>query len=122
MQRIKRQRAQAVKHKEWGVFLKAKDAQKELFVDMLQFVIRRAGGLGLILAEIAGRRSDLGCAFRQNSAEFRRNLAKSHPPERNMNETSTGMCYNTILDILVHSGWCLSTRFPQVENARTYSK
>ena len=71
MQRIKRQRARAVKHKEWGVFLKAKDAKKELFVDMLQFLIRRAGGLGLILAEIAGRRSDLGCAFHQNSAEFR---------------------------------------------------
>ena len=43
---------------EGGVFLKAKDAKKELFVDTLQFSIRRAGGLGLILTEIAGGRSD----------------------------------------------------------------
>ena len=32
-----------------GVFLKAKDAKKELFVDTLQFLIRRTEGLGLIL-------------------------------------------------------------------------
>ena len=36
---------------EGGVFLKAKDAKKELFVDTLQFLIRRAEGLGLILTE-----------------------------------------------------------------------
>ena len=65
---------------------------------------------------------DLGCAFHRNSAEFRRNLAKSHLSERNVKVRSTGMCYNTILDMLVHSGWYLSTRFLHVENARTYSK
>ena len=36
--------------------------------------------------------------------------------------TGTGMCYNTNLDIPVYSGWYLSTRFLQVENARNYSK
>ena len=34
-----------------GVFLKAKDAKKELFVDTLQFLLRRTEGLGLILTE-----------------------------------------------------------------------
>ena len=41
-----------------GVFLKVKDANRELFVDTLQFSIRRSGGLGLILTEIAGGRTD----------------------------------------------------------------
>ncbi|KAL3765456.1 hypothetical protein ACHAW5_008569 [Stephanodiscus triporus] len=41
---------------EGGVFLRAKN--KELFVDTLQYSIRRAGGLGLILTEIAGGRED----------------------------------------------------------------
>ena len=39
-----------------------------------------------------------------------------------MKVQSTGMGYNTILVILVHSGWYLSTRFVHVEKARTYSK
>ena len=65
---------------------------------------------------------DLGCAFRRNSGGFRQNLAKRHRPERNATGTGTGMCYNTILDTPVHSGWYLSTRFLQVENARNYSK
>ncbi len=58
---------------------------------------------------------ELGCAFRWNSAGFRRNLAKRHRQERNVKVQSTGMRYNTILVILVHSGWYLSTRFLQVE-------
>jgi hypothetical protein len=60
---------------------------------------------------------NLGCAFRWNSGGFWRNLAKRHRPERNVTGMRTGMCYNTILDIPVHSGWYLSTRFLQVENA-----
>jgi ferredoxin len=39
-----------------GVFLKAKDSA--LFVDTLQYTIKRSGGLGLILSEIAGGRED----------------------------------------------------------------
>eukprot|EP00584_Thalassiosira_punctigera_P023016 CAMPEP_0172553768 /NCGR_PEP_ID=MMETSP1067-20121228/51642_1 /TAXON_ID=265564 ORGANISM="Thalassiosira punctigera, Strain Tpunct2005C2" /NCGR_SAMPLE_ID=MMETSP1067 /ASSEMBLY_ACC=CAM_ASM_000444 /LENGTH=325 /DNA_ID=CAMNT_0013341999 /DNA_START=142 /DNA_END=1119 /DNA_ORIENTATION=- len=39
-----------------GIFLRAKD--KELFVDTLQFAVRREGGLGLLLTEIAGGRED----------------------------------------------------------------
>ena len=39
-----------------GIFLKAKDS--ELFVDSLKYSIRRSGGLGLILSEIAGGRED----------------------------------------------------------------
>jgi hypothetical protein len=54
-------------------------------------------------------------------AEFRRNAAKGRP-FRNVTGTGTGMCYNTILDIPVYSGWYLSTRFLQVENACNYSK
>jgi hypothetical protein len=49
-------------------------------------------------------------------------FGKRHQPERNVTGTGTGMCYNTILDIPVYSGWYLSTRFQQVENARNYSK
>ena len=33
------------------VFLKAKDEEKELFMDTLQFLIRRTEGLGLIITE-----------------------------------------------------------------------
>ncbi len=44
--------------REGGVFLRAKDSRGELFVDTLQFSIRRGGGLGLILTEIAGGRED----------------------------------------------------------------
>ena len=65
---------------------------------------------------------DLGCAFRRNSDGIRRKWDKSHRPERNGPGTGTGMCYNTNLDIPVDSGWYLSTRFLQVENARNYSK
>jgi hypothetical protein len=43
---------------EGGVFLKAKDPNRDLFVDTLQFSIKRSGGLGLILTEIAGGRTD----------------------------------------------------------------
>ena len=64
----------------------------------------------------------LGCAFRRNSVEFRPKLAKSHRPERNVKVRSTGIHYNTILAIPVYSGWYLSTRLLQVENAHTYSK
>ncbi|KAL9184957.1 hypothetical protein ACHAXT_002734, partial [Thalassiosira profunda] len=39
-----------------GIFLKAKD--KELFVDTLQYTLKREGGLGLLLTEIAGGRED----------------------------------------------------------------
>lgn len=39
-----------------GIYLKAKD--KELFVDTLQYTIKREGGLGLMLTEIAGGRED----------------------------------------------------------------
>lgn len=41
---------------EEGIFLKAKS--KELFVDTLQYTIKREGGLGLLLTEIAGGRDD----------------------------------------------------------------
>jgi hypothetical protein len=64
----------------------------------------------------------LGCAFRPNSVGFQRKWDKSHRPARNGPGTSTGMCYNTILDIPVRSGWHLSNRFLHVEKARTYSK
>jgi hypothetical protein len=63
----------------------------------------------------------LGCAFHWNSAEFQRNLAKRHRLEWNVTGKGTGMRYNTILDIPVYSGWYLSTRFLQVENAPNYS-
>lgn len=39
-----------------GIFLKGKDS--ELFVDTLKYTIRREGGLGLILSELAGGRED----------------------------------------------------------------
>jgi ferredoxin len=39
-----------------GIFLKAKDS--ELFVDTLKYTIKRSGGLGLILSELAGGRED----------------------------------------------------------------
>lgn len=39
-----------------GIFLKAKSS--ELFVDTLQYTIKRSGGLGLVLSEIAGGRDD----------------------------------------------------------------
>ena len=76
---------------------------------------RRGGGK-------VGVRRDLGCAFRRNSGGFRQNSDKRHWPERNGPGTGTGMCNNTNLDILVDSGWYLSTRFLQVENAHNYSK
>ena len=58
-------------------------------------------------------------------SEFRRiptEVGQKHRPARNGPGTGTGMCYNTNLDIPVDSGWYLSTRFLQVENARNYSK
>ena len=58
----------------------------------------------------------------QNSTGFRRKWDKSHRPARIGPGTSTGMCYNTILEIPVHFGWYLSNRFLHVEKARTYSK
>jgi hypothetical protein len=64
----------------------------------------------------------LGCAFRRNSGGFRRNSDTRHRHVPFRPGTGTGMCYNTNLDIPVYSGWYLSTRFLQVENARTYSK
>ena len=39
-----------------GIYLRAKD--KDLFVDTLQFTLKREGGLGLLLTEIAGGRED----------------------------------------------------------------
>lgn len=39
-----------------GIFLQVKN--KELFVDTLQYTIKREGGLGLLLTEIAGGRED----------------------------------------------------------------
>jgi hypothetical protein len=63
----------------------------------------------------------LGCAFRRNSGGFRRNSDTRHRPFR-FRTGSAGMCYNTILDIPIYSGWYLSTRFLQVENACNYSK
>lgn len=41
---------------EEGIYLRAKD--KDLFVDTLQYTLRREGGLGLLLTEIAGGRED----------------------------------------------------------------
>jgi len=41
-----------------GIYLRAKDEEKELFVDTLQYSIQREGGLGLLLTEIAGGRGD----------------------------------------------------------------
>jgi len=64
----------------------------------------------------------LGCAFRRNSAGIPTECGKRHRPEWNVTGTGTRMCYNTILDIPVHSGWYLSMRFLQVENARNYCK
>jgi len=42
---------------EAGIFLKARDSDN-LFVDTLQYTLKREGGLGLLLTEIAGGRSD----------------------------------------------------------------
>lgn len=42
---------------EAGIFLRPKD-DKGLFVDTLQYSIKRTGGMGLLLTEIAGGRSD----------------------------------------------------------------
>ena len=64
----------------------------------------------------------LGCAFCRNSAGFLRKWDKCHRPTRNGPGSSSGMCYNTILDIPVRSGWYLSNRFLHVEKACTYSK
>lgn len=44
---------------EEGVFLKAK-SDKELFVDVLSFNVKREGGLGLLLTELAGREDGVG--------------------------------------------------------------
>lgn len=41
-----------------GIFLRARDEDKELFVDTLRFTLKREGGLGLLLTEIAGGRDD----------------------------------------------------------------
>lgn len=41
-----------------GIYLRAKDEDKKLFVDTLQYSIQREGGLGLLLTEIAGGRGD----------------------------------------------------------------
>ena len=39
-----------------------------------------------------------------------------------MNGTSTGISYNAILDIPVHSGWYLPMRFLHIQKVPTYSK
>ena len=65
---------------------------------------------------------ELGCAFWRNFGGISTECGKRHRPKQNVTGTGTGMCYNTILDIPVHSGWYLSTMFLQVENARNYSK
>jgi len=63
----------------------------------------------------------LGCAFRRNSGGFRRKWDKD--TGRNGMQTEQALeCAITILDIPVHYGWYLSTRFLHVEKARTYSK
>jgi hypothetical protein len=49
-------------------------------------------------------------------------VGQKSPSGNNVKVQSTGMRYNTILVIPVHSSWYLSTRFLQVEKARTYSK
>jgi hypothetical protein len=49
-------------------------------------------------------------------------VGQKSPSGKNVKVQSTGMHYNTILVIPVHSGFYLSTRFLQVEKARTYSK
>jgi hypothetical protein len=68
------------------------------------------------------RRHSLGCAFRRNSGGILTECGKMHRPFRFRTGTGAGMCYNTMLDIPVYSGWYLSTRFLQVENVRNYSK
>jgi hypothetical protein len=62
----------------------------------------------------------LGCAFCRNSGGIPTECGKRHRPF--LTGTGTRMCYNTILDIPDYSGWYLSTRFLQVENACNYSK
>ncbi len=49
-------------------------------------------------------------------------VGQKSPAGKNVKVRSTGMHYNTILVVPVHSGWYLSTRFLQVEKVRTYSK
>ena len=44
---------------EEGIFLQAKN-DKELFVDTLNFCVKREGGLGLLLTELAGRADGVG--------------------------------------------------------------
>ena len=90
--------------------------------DILLLVKDNTSASAIYVREPLPLGKDLGCAFHQNSAGFQRKWDKSHRPARNNPGTSTGMCYNTILDIPVHSGWYLLTRFLHVEKARTYSK
>lgn len=47
----------ATSMQEEGIFLKARDSDN-LFVDTLQYTLKREGGLGLLLTEIAGGRED----------------------------------------------------------------
>jgi hypothetical protein len=52
--------------------------------------------------------------------EFRRiptEVGQKSLAGKNVKVRSTGMRYNTIFVVPVHSGWYLSTRFLQVENA-----
>jgi hypothetical protein len=51
------------------------------------------------------------------SAGIRRNPCKKGPSGKNVKVRSTGMCYNTILDISVCSGWYLSTWFLHVDKS-----
>ena len=76
----------------------------------------------VLLPTTAVAASTLGCAFRRNSGGIPTECSKRHRHVPFRPRTGTRMCYNTDLDIPVHSGWYLSTRFLQVENARNYSK
>ena len=44
-------------------------------------------------------------------------LGQKSPSGKNVNARNTGMRYNTILVVPVHSDWYLSMRFLHVENA-----
>jgi hypothetical protein len=84
--------------------------------------VERGGSMTVVISSNGGG----GCSSRLCiPSEFRRiptEVGQQSPSGKKVKVQITGMCYNTILVILVYSSWYLSTRFLQVEKARTYSK
>ncbi len=84
----------------------------------LQLLTQEMTGADPGRAEVVGAR----LCIPLDSGRIPTEVGQKSPSGKNVKVRSTGMRYNTILVIPVHSGWYLSTRFLQVEKARTYSK